>query len=390
MPVRVENQETKAEMMIWVMLDSCSDWDIFAIEIAETLGIKTALQNLRTTTVESDRTGLKHMGDITISSIQSISSTDREFEAEVEDAVFIQFPTTTADTPPCLRDVTKYDHLKNVPFPTIEGKRVMGIISAAHHSSWMGGEIIRGRKTDPFAFHTLFGWTISGPTGKKGTDQMSTFKVSIDNVELRDKMDKIFMNDFPTVLSEDEVGDSYEAREAHKQIKESARFDEGKGKYISGLPWRNGRKEAAKILNAVDSDGMSIKRLESLKRSMQRSEEKLEKGFIEVRKFLANGRAEIVDEKEFKNKPEDRVQWTLPGHLVFQKNKWRFCHDGRASIDGICLNEELIGALNLLTPILDPVMNLRNWLHALTTDIEAFFHNILVDELDKDAFLFYV
>ena len=70
-------------MVIWVMLDSCSDWDIFAIEIAETLGIKTSLQKLRTTTVESDKTGLKHMGDITI------SSTDREFEAEVEDAVFI-------------------------------------------------------------------------------------------------------------------------------------------------------------------------------------------------------------------------------------------------------------------------------------------------------------
>ena len=81
-----------------------------------------------------------------------------------------------------------------------------------------------------------------------------------------------------------------------------------------------------------------------------KDEDKKTKAFVEVRKFLKNNRAEIVDEEELREKPKDRVQWRPPGHLVYQNGKWRFCHDGRAAIDGICLNEELIGALNLLTP----------------------------------------
>ena len=80
--------------------------------------------------------------------------------------------------------------------------------------------------------------------------------------------------------------------------------------------------------------------------------------------------------------------WHLPCHLVFQKGKYRFCHDGRAPTGGLCLNELLINDLNLMTPLLDPINNLRRFLYAFSTDIEAFFHNIAVDERDRGVFRF--
>ena len=45
--------------------------------------------------------------------------------------------------------------------------------------------------------------------------------------------------------------------------------------------------------------------------------------------------------------------------------------------------------MNILVPLADPLNNLRRHLYAFGTDIEAFFHNVLVDERDKDAFRFF-
>ena len=43
----------------------------------------------------------------------------------------------------------------------------------------------------------------------------------------------------------------------------------------------------------------------------------------------------------------------------------------------------------MMTPIMDPVNNLRRYLYAFGTDLEAFFHNVLVDHEDNGAFRFF-
>ena len=86
---------------------------------------------------------------------------------------------------------------------------------------------------------------------------------------------------------------------------------------------------------------------------------------------------------------EGKGSWFLPSHLVFQKGKYRFCHDGRAETAGVCLNELLIGDLNLMVPIIDPINNLRSYLYAFSTDIESFFHNVWGDEGDQGLFKFF-
>ena len=53
------------------------------------------------------------------------------------------------------------------------------------------------------------------------------------------------------------------------------------------------------------------------------------------------------------------------------------------------MNEQLIGDLNMLVPLVDPVNNLRKYLYAFGTDIEAFFHNVLVEPEDRGVFRFF-
>ena len=116
---------------------------------------------------------------------------------------------------------------------------------------------------------------------------------------------------------------------------------------------------------------------------------KKEKAFAEMKKFLDNKRAERVTNDKRNDKEEELPTWHLPCHLVFQKGKYRFCHDGRATVDGTCLNEQLIGDGNMIVPLMDAVNNLRRYLYAFGTDLEAFFHNVLVDSRDSGAFRFF-
>ena len=44
-------------------------------------------------------------------------------------------------------------------------------------------------------------------------------------------------------------------------LQEGIQFDQGKQKYVCVLPWIKGRKEAAEILNALDSESMAKRRV---------------------------------------------------------------------------------------------------------------------------------
>ena len=87
---------------------------------------------------------------------------------------------------------------------------------------------------------------------------------------------------------------------------------------------------------------------------MEKNPDKKAKGFAEMSKFITKGRAvELSEEEDRRQREEGGPIWYLPVHLVFQHGKYRFCHDGRAETKGICLNETLIGDLNLMNPITD-------------------------------------
>ena len=57
------------------------------------------------------------------------------------------------------------------------------------------------------------------------------------------------------------MGGSNANCKAIKMLQEGIRFDKVKQKYVSVLPWIKGRKNAASILNVLDSEGMAKRRV---------------------------------------------------------------------------------------------------------------------------------
>ena len=67
-------------------------------------------------------------------------------------------------------------------------------------------------------------------------------------------MRSIFYQDFPHIEHDGKVP-SREAEYAREQLKESLKWDEVKGKYLVGLPYKFGREKTAEILSRLRING---------------------------------------------------------------------------------------------------------------------------------------
>jgi len=308
--------------------------------------------------------------------------------SRIEECYIGDFPISSHEKPPAKMDLSAYEYMDNIDFHDVDAEIEM-LLCVGHIDSWQGFDFVRGGPKEPIAVDTAFGWTIQGVTGKGASNSASINLFSADNNSLKELLEGSFCSDF--IYSRQEGKDlSKESKFALKQMDDTFRWSPEDDRYIVGLPFKIEREEVVKLLNSRDSKGTAERRSWSLKRSMLKDPDKFEKGFKEVEKFLTEGKAkDVTAEDDRAQKEQNLPLWYLPSHMVFQKNKWRFCHDGRSETDGICLNDLLVNDLNLMNPLIDTVNNLRSYLYAFSTDISGFFHNVLVDERDRQCFRFY-
>ena len=170
--------------------------------------------------------------------------------------------TGAADIPPAKRDCSSYHHLKDIVFDEAEGGVEM-IIGAGHAEAWLGGEARMGPTGEPVGISTLLGWSIIGTWGKKDSSCASLNFISTENLDLHRDFQRLIYHDFE-VVSEEELGKSQENHHAIRQLSESIHFDQERGKYVVGLPWKGGREYAMSVINKLDSRGMAMKRLRSM------------------------------------------------------------------------------------------------------------------------------
>ena len=268
------------------------------------------------------------------------------------------------------------------------------ILGNAHDKTWMyitdEEKIRRGPEGQPNAIRTAFGWTVSGNGGKRSENSITCHRIALDDAALHRDVERIFYNDFPQ-CDESEVGLSRDQISAKRQLDESCRFDDDVRKYTVGIPWKAPREETRAIMNAADSEAMCLKRLRSTKAKFEKDPALKERAFRQMEVFEKNGYA--IDIEKEPGEKEVKGIWNLPIHIVEEtrngKLKTRICHDARASADGVCLNELMLGGWNLINPLADICMNFRKNRVAITGDIEAFFHNVRVDSKDVHAFRYW-
>ena len=168
--------------------------------------------------------------------------------------------------------MANFDHVKDLPFIELNAK-VECLLGSTHIASWFVGEPVIGRKNEPIGLNTNFGWTTAGVAGNGGNDPALVAFLSTKEGKLKEQLERLFTNDFP-VIKDDKKEHSKEARFALEQLAELAKWDLKLKKYSCGLPYKDGREEAAIKLNLVDSRKTAVRRMQSLKRSLEKVPEK--------------------------------------------------------------------------------------------------------------------
>ena len=93
-----------------------------------------------------------------------IESVKENFSSEMNNVIVGEIHPAPGELAPGLR-TWNYPHFKNVVFDRFDAELAM-IIGASHVHLWIPGRDIKiGRKNEPIAVKTLFGWTVLGGGG---------------------------------------------------------------------------------------------------------------------------------------------------------------------------------------------------------------------------------
>ena len=196
--VKVVNPENGNSEEIYALLDSGADKDYLSERVAGTIGLRTKSRRVNLVTVEESSRRERKMADLEFESL------DGTYKVGVEDVLIGKFPESTRDIPPSKRDLSAFEHLKEVNFIDIDA-RVEAIISIAHAEAWTGMEIRRGIGRSPIALLSWFGWTVLGVSGKKNRHEAAISLLIADEEGLRGAVDRIFHNDFPQIDESEET-----------------------------------------------------------------------------------------------------------------------------------------------------------------------------------------
>ena len=319
----------------------------------------------------------------------TLRSLTGSYNADVEEALVGKLLTSSSDCPPCRRDVSKFSDLSDITFDDINnGDKIEFIIGVGHCATWFGVDCRRGAYRQPLALKTDFGWTLVGCNGKSRSNEIVSHAIATDDASLKEGLDNLFYHDFGLLVNEEEMGESEDNRRAIEMLRETIHFDSKIGKYVVALPWKEGREKAAATLKSVDAKSMALRRLKSMIPRLRRDEQRRRRIFEHMEKYISNGFAEEIPPEEV-GKPVEGPLWYLPIHIVEKKGKTRPCHDARASVDGICLNDQLLGGPNLINSLHNVLLSIRTAKVFFMTDISAFFHHVRIDPRDANVFRYF-
>jgi hypothetical protein len=155
------------------------------------------------------------------------------------------------------------------------------------------------------------------------------------------------------------------------------------GHYKLGLPWRS---DDLKLPNNL---ALAHARLNQLKNKLSRDRELHTMYTATVDDYIEKGYAKRLENE---NKDDStRSVWYLPHHPVQNENKpgkVRVVFDCAAKYKGVSLNSNLLQGPDLMNSLVGVLIRFRQENVALTADIEAMFHQVRVQEKDRDALRF--
>ena len=383
------------ERPIYVLFDSgCSSAAILSVA-AKSVEVVPVSHRCKLATFDSDQTVVRDFASFEVMSL------DRTVCVSVPEALVGDSLTVSGDRPPTNEEITPFDYLRGVVFDELADTTIGIILGAPYAHLWMDGETRFHSLKYPLAKRTKLGWVLIGPTldAKEGGKDVSVAACDPEMLNLHLEVKRMFRHEYimpgPFVHPE-KVFPSRQDEFAQEQMEKSIKFDLPSGRYSVALPWRNGRKEAARRFALANSYATARRRLLREKPKLERDEFRRDGVFAQLEKLINQGHVRRVVERDLTDKPV----WYSPVVIVEQPSKpvekrFRMCQDcgsvSQSSEGGIWLNAELSTGPDVLTRLTSILFKFRRHPYTLMADVSDFFHRIWVNDEDVAAlrFLFF-
>ena len=300
---------------------------------------------------------------------------DRDgLDIEIQALTFptICVPPATMINPHLFEKLTKLDL---ADYPCTEGNDTIDVlIGSDYYWDIVSGEIIRG--DGPTAVNSKLGWLLSGPA--QGSTLCTTSLLT--HVTPTQESDEL-VSSLQRFWETESLGIMESASE-EQTFDKIIRFSSSEGRYVVSLPWvslRLSSNNYTECLSRVNLLRSKLVRNEGLMREYEGTfSQQLEMGVIET-----VPQAELCIEPNF----------YLPHHGVVRQQKettkLRIVFDGSAKTkSNLSLNDCLAKGPNHTPLVFHILLRFRSFCVALVADVEKAFHQISIEECDRDMLRF--
>ena len=201
------------------------------------------------------------------------------------------------------------------------------------------------------------------------------------NDDLNRQLESLWKTDFDGSLLDSKVCDSMEDRKALKIMGSTLTMIDGH--YQVALPWRYNPPYLPN--NKI----VALQRAFFLKKRLMKNENLHIKYQETMNSYIDDGHAEKIPKEELES--DDRPDWYVPHHPVvhpLKPAKVRVVYDCAATYKGTSLNQQLMSGPDQTSQLVGVLIRFRQEKIGLVADIEAMFHQVLVEPKDRDVLRF--
>ncbi|XP_028395694.1 uncharacterized protein LOC114519723 [Dendronephthya gigantea] len=374
-PVKVKAKGTNKTIETYAFLDNGSNTSFCTERLLEQLEIDGKATAVSLTTMES----VSKAVECSSVNLKVFDLDERNF-VELSNVFSRPRLPVSKDCIANQGDVKRWPHLTGIKIEEIDAE--VGLLIGSDVPEVLQPlEVRKGNNGGPFATRTIFGWVLNGPLGRRvNQPPTSNFADANPTLELTKQFEKFCNMEFNDSVYDPKTSLSQNDRKAMRIMEASVKLKNDH--YEIALPWKN----YPPCLE--NNKPVAEHRLNLLKKRLQRDPTLLSKYAAFMEDLLSKGYAQCVQDN--KTGPLN-TYWYLPHHPVFhpkKPEKTRVVFDCSAKYRGTSLNDQLLQGPDLTNSLVGVLTRFREERVALTSDVEAMFHQVLVRPSDCDALRF--
>ena len=370
-PVRVSAKNGK-EVKTYAFLDDGSDTSLCLQRLVEELGVKGSPTSFALTTINAE--GTQRLGEELSLTVKALTSNDY---IHLDRVYTVNNLPVSKKSIPCTEDIRDWPHLKGISLPKLDKEVSILIGNDVPEAHWVFEER-RGRRKQPCAARTLLGWTLIGPLGSTNHCGASINFLSGGQEPLSGQIERMYNADFTETTASSKELMSIEDRRALAIMESTVQMTDGH--YQLSLPWKY---ENPCLPN---NRTMAVKRLDLLKRRLQKDEDLKRRYKETVEEYISHGHARKVPDCQ-----AGSPLWYLPHHPVVhpqKPDKVRVVFDCAAKFRNTSLNDQLLQGPDLTNSLVGVLLRFRQERIGISADIEKMFHQVKVSPQDTRALSF--